>query len=195
MYPSCSPFGLYPPVYNAPCRMRCGYFTMPPWAYRPTIVIMQGDDSNAIGLEPITISVATPLDLTGCEIVFSFLGFTQKFTDSEFTVEDGKVKLTVTIDKTVSASFPLGFQFASVSITDTDGKNRMLNNKILTLVTNNPAFAYGINNNVDVVVPTSFAHVLDGETWNAGDSIGSMRDIVGKIAKALGADVTPREEN
>ena len=156
---------------------------------------MQGDDSNAIGLEPITISINTALELTGCKIVFSFLGFTQTFTDDQFVVEDGKVKLTVTIDKNASASFPLGYQFASVSITDTNNKNRMLNNKILTLVTNNTDLAYGVKNSVDVVIPTSFSHILDGETWNAGDTIGSLRDLVGKIAKALGADVTPRQED
>lgn len=160
----------------------------------PQIVIFSGDDTDALGLNPITIKVETTLDLTGCKIIFKFLGFEQTFTTFVKDPEDDFYNLQISMTSEQTRSFPLGYQNATIEIIDTNDRTRTLNNSVLVLVTDDTEKAYNIKNTVSVGVPASIATLLAGKSWDEGGTIRSMRDFLGEVGKALGADITDMEE-
>lgn len=177
-------------------KCSCGIPVPAPEKPKPQVVIKHGDSSDAIGLSPITITLKTELDLTGCTLTFSFLGFSQTF--STFTKDDdGNIVLTINMTSEQTSQFPLGFQKASVSISDGNDNIRTLIDNILVLVTDSAEVAYGSNNNMVITInlddSSTVRHLLNGQSWNAGGTIGSLRDFLAKIGEALGANITERE--
>lgn len=161
---------------------------------KPQIVILAGDDTDALGLTPICIKVKTDLDLNGCKIIFRFLGFSQTFTTFVKDPDDDSYNLQISMTSEQTRSFPLGYQNATIEISDTNDRTRTLNNSILVLVTDDTDKAYDIRNTVSVGVPASISTLLAGKSWYEGGTIRSMRDFLGEVGKALGADITDMEE-
>lgn len=177
----------------SPCP--CGIPVPAPNKPEPKITIKHGDSTDAIGASPIVLTIHTKLDLTGCTIIFSFLGFEQRFTELEKD-ENDDVHLGISMTATQTASLPLGFQFASVFITDGSNNTRTLMDNILVLVTDSAEIAYGANNNMTINInmnDEAIKTILSGQSWDAGGTIGSLRDFLAKIGEALGATVTERE--
>lgn len=189
------PYGFMPCTIKPYVPCSCGLPPPAPKKPEPKITIKHGDSTDAIGASPIVLTIHTKLDLTGCTIIFSFLGFEQRFTELEKD-ENDDVHLGISMTATQTASLPLGFQFATVSITDGSNNTRTLVDDILVLITDSAEVAYGANNNMTINInmnDEAIKTLLSGQSWDAGGTIGSLRDFLAKIGKALGATVTERE--
>lgn len=151
---------------------------------------MAGDDTGVMGLNPITIGLKTELDIEGCTFVFSFLGFEQRFTDLQKD-DEGVVHMTVNMTAQQTAKFPLGLQYATVWIEDEEGKRFTLTDDILVLVTIDADEAKSGNTIViEIHGGGDASTLLNGVSWSEGGSIGSLREFLAKVGRALGADIT-----
>lgn len=79
-----------------------------------SVVITQGDDSNAFGKE-ITINVNSELDLTGFSAVFQLGDFKQRFDDIRAK------KLAIVIPAEETKKLPTGLQLGALKIFDATG--------------------------------------------------------------------------
>lgn len=157
---------------------------------KPQISIVAGDDTGVMGINPITVSFKTELDLEGCAIIFSFLGFTKKFENLQKD-EHGVVTMTIYMSAEQTSEFPLGFQYASIIIEDSQGKRFTLTDDILVLVTDDTEEAKTGNTIiVEVHGGTDASTLLNGVSWNEGGTIGSLREFLAKVGRALGANIT-----
>ena len=93
------------------------------------ITIFRGDDTDGLGYQSIKGRIKTDLDLTGCRMVFRYLGFTQVYDP----IPESK-KFVVTIPAEATAKFPPGMGFASLRVYDENGKVRTFTNRIPVFV-------------------------------------------------------------
>lgn len=101
------------------------------------IVLFQGDDTDFIGNQEITVELKTGLDISKCSAHFKFLDFVQDF---ETIPEDGKLRLVFPEEST--REFPLGAMDAEIWLVDQNGKRRTVANRIHIVVTKCLAEAY-----------------------------------------------------
>ena len=162
----------------------CGYgrSTNP---FANPIIIVKGDDTDAIGYNTIPCTINTTLDLTGCEVVFSFLGFTQEFTN----VVGGET-FDIVIPSSVTSTFPLCMQFASLYVIDADKKKRTFSNTIPVKVTLNPQEGQG---RVGIEF-NPIAQVMKGDNFDMYSSDWDFRKQFAMLIKKLGATVSNDEE-
>lgn len=93
------------------------------------IEIFRGDDTDGLGYQTIVGRVETDIDLTGCTTTFRYLDFTQTFTG----LSSGDT-FNIVMSSSVTKTFPPGLGFASIRVTDSDGKVRTFNNRIPVIV-------------------------------------------------------------
>lgn len=172
------------------CAMRCNGSSQ---EIEPAATILIGDSTNAIGLTPLSITFHTELDLTGYSATFNFLDFSQTFTN--LTPSDtGTIVLPVVMTSAQTSKFPLGYQYANITIADASNNKRTLVDHILILVTDNVSEVNG-GNNIDITIKVEgdIEHVLSGETWVKDGTISSLRDFIATIGRKLGANITTED--
>lgn len=145
------------------------------------IKVVRGDDTNAIGYNTIPCTINTILDLTGCTVVFEFLDFKQEFTG----IQSG-VKFDIVIPHEETSKFPIGFQYASLRVIDTEGRIRTFNNRIPVYVTIVP-----LTDNERVEVEFNpIEQIMKGDNFDMYCSDWEFRQQFAMLIKKLGATAT-----
>jgi hypothetical protein len=145
------------------------------------ITIVHGDDTNALGYNTIPCTINTTLNLTGATVVFEFLDFKQEFTE----VVTGE-KFDIVIPKSATSEFPLGKQFASLYVIDSEGRRRTFNNMIPINVTLCPMPDEG---NVEVEF-NPIEQIMEGDNFDMYCSDWEFRKQFAILIKKLGATAT-----
>lgn len=145
------------------------------------ITIVRGDSTNALGYNTIPCTINTTLDITGATVVFSFLDFEQEFTD----VVSGE-PFNIVIPWEETKKFPVGVQFASLYVIDSEGRRRTFNNMIPVKVTLCPMPDEG---NVEVEF-SPIEQIMEGDNFDMYCSDWEFRRQFSILIKKLGATTT-----
>lgn len=145
------------------------------------IVVVKGDDTNALGYNTIPCIVNTTLDLTGATVVFKFLDFKQEFTD----VVSGE-SFNIVIPSSETSKFPLGVQYASLYVIDSEGRKRTFNNMIPVCVRLTPLPESG---NVEVEF-SPIEQIMEGNNFDMFCSDWEFRQQFALLIKKLGSTAT-----
>lgn len=118
------------------------------------IVIYQGDDTDFIGNPRVYLELETDLDLDGVTAKFEFLGVEKTFD----VIPETKL-LAVEFTKEETKTFPVGNAFASLKLTDSEGRVRTVSSDIKIFVTDNVDIAYNItdDNIINLSVKASYS--------------------------------------
>lgn len=117
------------------------------------IVIYQGDDTDFIGNPRVYLELETDLDLDGVTATFEFLGVEKTFAE----IPENKL-LAVEFTKEETKTFPVGNAFASLKLTDSNGRVRTVSSDIGIHVTDNVDVAYNVtdDNIINLSVKASY---------------------------------------
>lgn len=153
------------------------------------IVIYQGDDTDFIGNPRVYLELETDLDLDGVTAKFEFLGVEKTFD----VIPETKL-LAVEFTKEETKTFPVGNAFASLKLTDSEGKVRTVSDDIKILVTDDVDIAYNIatesiiNLSVKASYPwdeiTGKPHIIASELFSGLNGLGN-KFTINQIAEKL----------
>lgn len=150
-------------------------------ANKDYIVVVKGDDTNALGYNTIPCTVNTTLDLTGCKVYFKFLDFIQEFEN----VVSGEV-FNIVIPSSETSKFPLGKQFASLYVIDAEGRKRTFNNMIPVCVRLTPLPE---SSNVEIEF-SPIEQIMEGNNFDMYCSDWEFRQQFSMLIKKLGSTTT-----
>lgn len=140
------------------------------------IVLFKGDDSNFTGNQTISVTISTQLDLTGCKAHFRFMDFVQDFNEIP---ADKTLELVFPANKT--AAFPLGTANAILTLEDSVGRTRTVDNRIHVLVTNSVPEAY--SNHDTQAVTVTVAGVVTWDMIQDKPTIPSVDDHLSTVSE------------
>lgn len=148
------------------------------------ITIFRGDSMTSRFGRSLTFEVETDLDTSGVSVVFSLNGI-----DAVASLLDGRATVTLTAEQTAQLNYGTGY----ASISFVAGQDvRTVTNSIPVRVTDSVEEMDGATNTISVTLAPDWSEALKGVNWDAGGSIGALRDFLARIGSALGATVTAR---
>lgn len=115
------------------------------------LILFRGDDTDFEGNQNIDITLSSEMDLSDKKAHFKFLDFTQDWE----TIPEDKI-LHLVIPNAQTSKFPLGAMDAKLWLEDSQGRVRMVDNRIHIVVTDRVEEAY---NNDD---PQAITVVVSG---------------------------------
>lgn len=101
------------------------------------LILFRGDDTDFEGNQNIDITLSAEIDLSDKKAHFKFLDFTQDWE----TIPEDKI-LHLVIPNTQTSKFPLGAMDAKLWLEDSQGRVRMVDNRIHIVVTDRVDEAY-----------------------------------------------------
>ena len=148
------------------------------------ITLLKGDSATSRFGRQLNFVVDTTLDTSGCSVRFSLNGIV---AEAELVGSDATVQLSV--EQTEKLDYGVGF--AAIALVA--GENVCtVKNDIAVRVTDCVADVSGGGNTVDIRLKGSWDDALEGVSWDAGGSIGSLREFLSRVGAVLGASVTTR---
>lgn len=148
------------------------------------ITMFKGDSMTSRFGRELSFEVTTDLDTTGCSVMFTLNG-----VSAVAALSNGRAVVELTAAQTEGLYYGTGY--AAVALTD--GTNiRTIANTIPVRVTDSVADMDNATNTIDISIAPDWSKALEGVNWNAGGSIGALRDFLARVGSALGASVTAR---
>lgn len=148
------------------------------------ITILKGDAYSDRFGRSLEFTIETHLDTMGCAAMFNLYGVI-----GMSPIVDKTAKIQLTSEQTKKMDFGMGY--ASIALV-ADGEVYTLKNDISVLVTDSMSDVEGAENSITVDMKCAWDKVLQGVNWDAGGSIGSLRDFLARVGTALGASVVVR---
>lgn len=148
------------------------------------ITIFKGDSATSRFGRQLNFVVETTLDTSGCSVRFSLNGIV---AEAQLVGTDATVQLTA--EQTDKLDYGIGF--ADIALIAGDNVCTVKND-IAVWVTDCVGDVSGGCNTVDIRLKGSWDDALDGVSWDAGGTIGSLRDFLSRVGAVLGASVTTR---
>lgn len=148
------------------------------------ITLLKGDSATSRFGRQLRFTITTSLDTTGCSVRFSMNGIV---ADAQFDGTDAVVELSA--EQTSLLRFGVGF--ASIALVA--GANICtIKNDLAVKVTDCISEVEDASNSATIEITNAWQKALEGVNWNAGGSIGSLRDFLARVGAALGASVVAR---
>lgn len=148
------------------------------------IFLLKGDSASSRFGRELRFVVETSLDTSGCAVRFSLNGVV---ADAQLVGTNATVQLTAA----QTAQLEYGTGFAAIAIV-AGNDVCTVKNDLPVCVTDNVGDVMSGANTVDISLKGSWEDALDGVHWDAGGSIGALRDFLSRVGSVLGASVTTR---
>lgn len=114
------------------------------------LILFRGDDTDFAGNQNIDITLSAEIDLSDKKAHFKFLDFTQDWE----TIPEDKI-LHLVIPNAQTSKFPLGAMDAKLWLEDSQGRIRMVDNRIHIVVTDRVEEAYSNDDPQAITVSVS----------------------------------------
>lgn len=150
------------------------------------IFLFKGDSADErFGREiKFNLDIPSSIDTTGCSVVFSLNGIV-----ASAILSNGEAVVSLTAEQTKAWDYGVGYASLALS----DGSNiRTVTNTLAVSVTDSVKEMDDATNTIDITIPVGWEEALKGVSWDAGGTIGSLRDFLSRVGAVLGATVTTR---